>query len=79
MTASPDRFIVVVIVFSRLSLTSGRVAADPSLILANGKQGSINARTTRQDLVRAYAEKNIVDRDLDIGEGGAGQDANVPQ
>ena len=48
---------------------SAQVASDPWLIFADGKQGPINAHTTRRDLVRAYGAINVVDQDLDLGEG----------
>jgi len=68
MTAFRDRFVVAAFILLAFPL-SGQVASDPWLILADGKQGSINAHTTRQDLVRAYGANNVVDRDVDVGEG----------
>jgi hypothetical protein len=50
-------------------LGSGQASADPWLILASGEKGPINAQTTRQDLVRAYGASNVVDQDVDVGEG----------
>jgi hypothetical protein len=47
----------------------GQAQADPWLIVPSGEQGSINARTTRQDLVRLYGPSNVVDQDIDVGEG----------
>jgi hypothetical protein len=47
----------------------GQTASDPWLSLASGEKGSINARTTRQDLVRIYGAPNVVDQDVDVGEG----------
>lgn len=43
--------------------------SDPWLILASGEKGSINAHTTRQEMVRTYGAANVVDQDVDIGEG----------
>jgi len=43
--------------------------SDPWMILASGEKGSINARTTHHDLVRMYGAANVVDQDVDIGEG----------
>jgi hypothetical protein len=42
---------------------------NPWLILATGDKGSINVHTTRQDLVRNYGAPNVIDRDVDVGEG----------
>jgi hypothetical protein len=42
----------------------GQTAPDPWLILASGERGSINAHTTREDLVRRYGAKNVVDQDV---------------
>src|SRR5260370_2765758 len=50
-------------------VTSVQAQADPWLILTNGEKGSINARTTREDLVRLYGAENVIDRDVDVGEG----------
>ena len=66
-----DRFSICVPCYGIVVACSvpGQVPSDPWLILPDGKQGSINVHTTRQDLVRAYGAKNVVDRDLDVGEG----------
>ncbi len=56
-------------VFLVTAIGLGQAAHDPWLILANGEKGSINAHTTRQDLVRTYGASNVVDQDVDIGEG----------
>jgi hypothetical protein len=47
----------------------GQAVPDPWLIVARGASGSINAHTTRQQLVRMYGASNVVDQDVDIGEG----------
>ena len=47
----------------------GQAHADPRLILASGDKGAINSHTTRKDLVRVYGAANVVDQDVDIGEG----------
>ena len=47
----------------------GQAAPDAWLILASGETGSINAHTTREDLVRAYGISNVIDQDVDVGEG----------
>jgi hypothetical protein len=47
----------------------GQAAPDPWLILASGEKGSINAHTTREDLVRMFGAANVIDQDVDIGEG----------
>lgn len=47
----------------------GQTQPDPWLILTTGEKGSINLRTTKQDLVRMYGKSNVVDRDVYLGEG----------
>jgi len=47
----------------------GQAKPDPWLILVSGESAPINAHTTRQDLVRAYGAPNVVDQDIDVGEG----------
>jgi hypothetical protein len=47
----------------------GQAAYDPWLILSTGDKGSINSHTTRQDLVQIYGASNVVDQDVDVGEG----------
>ena len=47
----------------------GQAQSDPWLILASGEKGVINLHTTRKDLVRMYGAANVVDQDVDIGEG----------
>jgi hypothetical protein len=42
---------------------------DPWLILASGEKGAINAQTRRSDLVRVFGASNVVDQDVDVGEG----------
>ena len=56
-------------VFLLTMLGFGRSEPDPWLILASGEKGSINAHTTRDDLVRIYDAANVVDQNVDIGEG----------
>jgi hypothetical protein len=56
-------------VFLGTTIGFGQAAADPWLISANGEKGSINAQTTRQDLIRAYKAGNVVDQDVDVGDG----------
>ncbi len=46
-----------------------QVESDPCLILTNGEKGSINARTTREDLVRLYGAANVVAHEVGLGEG----------
>lgn len=38
-------------------------------IVTSVGDGTINARTSREDLVRKYGAENVEDRDVDIGEG----------
>lgn len=47
----------------------GQGQSGPWLILATGEKGAINSHTTRKDLVRRYGAANVVDQDVDIGEG----------
>jgi hypothetical protein len=49
--------------------TFGQAKPDPWIILVSGENGAIHAHTTRQDLVRTYEATNVVDKDVDIGEG----------
>ena len=56
-------------VFLATLLGFGQTMPDPWLILSGGKTGSINAHTTRNDLVRLYGTANVVDQDVDVGEG----------
>jgi hypothetical protein len=51
------------------ALGFGQTATDPWLILASGDKGAINAHTTRQEFVRMYGASNVVDQDVDVGEG----------
>ena len=46
----------------------GQRQSDHWLILTNGEKGPINARTTREELVRLYGAENVIDRDVDSGE-----------
>lgn len=45
------------------------LAHDPWLIVATGTDGVINVHTTQEELVRLYGAQNVVDRDVDVGEG----------
>lgn len=47
----------------------GQEESDPWLILASGEKGPISVHTTRKDLVRMYGAANVVDQDVDMGEG----------
>jgi hypothetical protein len=47
----------------------GQAQSDLWLILASGESGSIKAHTTRAELVRMYGPANVVDQDIDMGEG----------
>jgi hypothetical protein len=62
-------YILAEFVFLGTVLGSGQAAPDPWLILASGEKGAINAHTTRVGLVRRYGAANVVDQDVDIGEG----------
>jgi len=43
--------------------------SDAWLILASGQKGLINMHTSRADLARLFGDKNVVDKDVDVGEG----------
>jgi hypothetical protein len=47
----------------------GQAKPDPWQIVVTGEPGSINAHTTREDLVRAYGASNVTDQDVDVGDG----------
>jgi hypothetical protein len=47
----------------------GQTEPDPWLILVSGEKGFINAHRTRQNLVSAFGASNVVDQDVDVGEG----------
>jgi len=70
-----SRFFWCVVSFQAgfLLLTSaaafGQAAADPWLILASGEKGSINTHTKRSDLVRMFGAVNVVDQNVDVGDG----------
>jgi len=61
-------WLVALLLFSPGSAV-GQSESDSWLILANGRQGSINLHTTRDDLVRIYGSANVVDQEVDLGEG----------
>lgn len=63
------RFVVTATVFLLTAFTFGQSKPDPWLLFAKGDRGPITAKTTRQDLVQAYGAENIVDEDLELGEG----------
>jgi hypothetical protein len=69
MIASRDRFVAAAFILLLASSLSAQVTSDPWLILARGEKGSINVHTTRQDLVRMYGKSNVVDQDVNLGEG----------
>jgi hypothetical protein len=47
----------------------GKNQPDPWLILATGETGTIHAKTARAELVSTFGAANVVDQDIDIGEG----------
>ena len=47
----------------------GQAAPDPWLIMLQGETGSINSHTNRKDLIRRYGKANVVDKEVDVGEG----------
>jgi hypothetical protein len=58
-----------VFVFLGTTIGFGQAAADPWLILATGEKGSISTQTTRSELARVYGARNVVDQDIEVGEG----------
>src|SRR5260221_1158601 len=55
--------------FLAIALGVGQATPDPWLLLASSDKGAINGHTTREELVRAYGKANVVDHDVDVGEG----------
>src|SRR6266550_1204397 len=43
--------------------------SDPWIIPPRGEGGDIGKSTTREDLVRLFGTSNVIDRDVDLGEG----------
>jgi hypothetical protein len=67
---TPGRLSCLAAIVVSLSLSGfGQAKSDPWLIVLNGAEGAINAHTTRADLVNVYGAPNVVDREVDIGEG----------
>jgi len=62
-------FCLAAVVIALSLAVSGQAQSDPWLILTNGEAGSINCHTTREDLVRLYGTANVVDQEVDVGEG----------
>lgn len=52
-----------------LSLALAQSAPAPLMFQLKGGKGSIDAKTTRDDLVRLFGKENVVDREVDVGEG----------
>lgn len=48
---------------------AAQTGEDAWLLLASGQSGTINARTTWKDLVKKFGAANVVDQDVDVGEG----------
>jgi len=46
-----------------------QASVDPWLIVRSGQGGIISPHVTRKDLVQAFGAANVVDQDVDIGEG----------
>ena len=61
--------LVAALMLPLAKVASAQAGPDPWLIVASGEKGSINAHTTREDLVRMYGSSNVADQDVDIGEG----------
>jgi len=69
MQAARRACILVGLLFLGTVLGFSQATSDPWLIVTSGRRGSINPHTTRADLVRMYGAANVVDQDVDIGEG----------
>src|SRR5450432_2161785 len=52
-----------------MALGVGQATPDQWLLLASSEKGAIDGHTTREELVRVYGKANVVDRDVDVGEG----------
>ncbi len=61
--------LVAALMLPLAKVASAQAGPDPWLIVASGEKGSINAHTTREDLVRMYGSSNVADQDVDIGDG----------
>ena len=57
------------VLFLGTLLSFGQAPPDPWLLLASSDKGAINGHTKRDELVRVYGKSNVVDRDVDVGEG----------
>jgi hypothetical protein len=66
---NPYLFRLAVFIFFTTTAGLGQTPQDPWLVLAGGQTGSVKAHTTRDDLVRIYGATNVVDKDIDVGEG----------
>jgi len=52
-----------------IQVMEAQSSPDPWLIERSGQEGVIGPRTTRKDLVQAFGTANVVDQDVDVGEG----------
>jgi len=58
-----------VVIFLGVATSFGQGAADPWLIVLDGTSSAITSATSRKDLVARYGATNVVDQDIDVGEG----------
>jgi hypothetical protein len=69
MNAAGRAYILAGFFFLASVLGVSQAAPNQWLLLASSDKGAINGHTTREELVRIYGRANVVDRDVDIGEG----------
>ena len=69
MNRAAQGYILTGFLFLGAIFAFGQTSPDPWLVLASSDKGAINGKTTREELVRAYGKANVIDRDVDIGEG----------
>jgi len=61
--------LLVVVFLPVVQTMQAQSAADPWLIVPSGQGAIIGPHTTRKDLVQAYGAANVVDQDVEVGEG----------
>jgi hypothetical protein len=69
LKAAGGGYILSGFLFVGTMLGFGQTTPDPWLLLASNEKGAINSHTTRDELVRAYGKANVVDQEVDVGEG----------
>ncbi len=59
----------MVFILTQIDLCLAQSTSDNWLIVASAEKGVVNLHTTRVDLVRSFGNANVVDKDVDVGEG----------